>query len=81
MAQLRSPDWWDQIIALRFFERKGSEADIKRMKKLKSSATLVKGKNWKEGDTVGSVAVEAMAGLRERLKHASGTEVTKKSTK
>lgn len=69
-AQLRSPDWWDQVIALRFFERKGTEADVKAMSRLSKSSTPVKGKGWGKTKSVGGVAAEAIAGLRERVKQA-----------
>ena len=67
LNQLRSPDWWDNVIALYFFQRKGTVADIPEMERLKTNSTAVKGKGWEAGQTVGKVAEEAIAGLRERL--------------
>jgi hypothetical protein len=68
-AQLASPDWWDRVIALRYFERKGTAADIPALQALVSDATPVKGpepRSWEAGYTVGKVAETALAGLRER---------------
>jgi hypothetical protein len=72
LAQLQSPDWWDNVIALNYFQRKGTEADVALMEPLTRNATPVKGKRWDKGDTVGKVAERAIAGLRERLKEAAG---------
>jgi hypothetical protein len=73
LAQLHSQDWWDNVIALDYFQRKGTEADIADMTPLTKNATPVKGKGWDKNDTVGKVAERAIAGLRERLKEAAGT--------
>ncbi len=73
LAQLQSQDWWDNVIALNYFQRKGAEADIEAMTPLTKNATPVKGKGWNKNDTVGKVAERAIAGLRERLKEAAGT--------
>jgi hypothetical protein len=72
LAQLQSADWWDNVIALDYFQRKGGEADVAAMEPLTKNATPVKGKRWDKGDTVGKVAERAIAGLRERLKEAAG---------
>ena len=70
--QLSSPDWWDRVIALRYFERKGTEADIPSMRRLRSDRAEVKGEHWQnlEITTVGQVAEAAIQGLRERLSGA-----------
>jgi hypothetical protein len=73
LVQLGSADWWDNVIALDYFQRKGSEDDVAAMQPLTKNATAVKGKRWDKGDTVGKVAERAIAGLRERLKEAAGT--------
>jgi hypothetical protein len=73
LMQLGSADWWDNVIALDYFQRKGNEADVASMQPLTKNATAVKGKRWDKGDTVGKVAERAIAGLRERLKEAAGT--------
>jgi hypothetical protein len=72
LAQLQSANWWDDVIALHYFQRKGSEADVAAMDPLTKNMTPVKGKRWEKGDTVGKVAERAIAGLRERLKEAAG---------
>jgi hypothetical protein len=72
LAQLQSANWWDEVIALHYFQRKGSEADVAAMDPLTKNTTPVKGKRWEKGDTVGKVAERAIAGLRERLKEAAG---------
>lgn len=73
-AQLGSPDWWDRVIALYFFERKGVEADAALITRLLGDTAAVEGKNWGPGMTVGKVAKQALDGLRERLGHtADGT--------
>lgn len=72
LAQLQSANWWDDVIALHYFQRKGTEADVASMEPLTKSTTPVKGKRWEKGDTVGKVAERAIAGLRERLKEAAG---------
>lgn len=69
-AQLNSPDWWDRVIGLRYFERKGTLADIPAMQALVADTTAVKGpepRSWEAGYTVGKVAETAIAGLRERV--------------
>lgn len=67
--QLASSDWWDRVIALRYFERKGTEADVPAMQRLASDRAQVKGEHWEniEITTVGQVAEAAIQGLRERL--------------
>jgi hypothetical protein len=69
-AQLSSPDWWDRVIALHFFARRGTQADIPAVSRLLGDSTPVKGKHWAPGVTVGKVAKEALDGLRERLGQA-----------
>ena len=66
-GQLSSPDWWDRVIALHFFQRKGTQADIARMQALLSDSSGTEGTGWQKGDTVGKVAKLAIDGLRERL--------------
>lgn len=70
-AQLRSPNWWHQVIGLKYFERKGSGADTAKMQRLSGSKTATAGKKWGEAKTVGKVAEQAIAGLRDRLKQTA----------
>lgn len=74
-AQLGSPNWWQRVIALKFFERKGTAADVARLSKLSGDNAEPKGKGWPKGQTVGKVAQAAAAALQERLKQ-SGTGAT-----
>jgi hypothetical protein len=75
-ALMDSPNWWLNVIALDYFQRKGTEADISALEVLKHNTTAVKGKRWEKSDTVGKVAERAIAGLRERLKEAAGASGT-----
>ncbi len=72
-AQLKSPDWWDRVIALHYFQRKGTLADIPSLDPLLGDTASTKGKSWQAGDTVGKVAKRTIDGLRERLAHAKGS--------
>jgi hypothetical protein len=71
--QLSSPEWYKRIIALRFFERKGVQADMADMQRLTSDTATVTGppRSWPEGTTVGRVATEAVEGMRQRLAQAA----------
>jgi hypothetical protein len=73
LGLLESPRWFDRVIALNFFERKGTAADEAALQKLTESSTPVKGKNWEKSDTVGWVAKRALEGLRGRLKESAAT--------
>ena len=66
-AQLASPDWWDRVIALRYFERKGTQQDVVALSKLLDDGAVPTGKNWPPASTVGKVAKQAVDGLRQRL--------------
>lgn len=68
-SQLRSGDWWKQVIALRYFQRKGEESDVARLSALKRSRTAVAGDAWSRLtlQTVGDVATDAIQRLQERL--------------
>lgn len=67
-AQLSSPFWWNRVIAIMYFERRGTKKDIALLKELTSDNAKVKGKGWKKDETVGKVAKRALASLQERLK-------------
>ena len=70
---LRSANWWDNIIGLDYFGRKGTLQDVAEMTALTHSGAAVKGKHWENDQkTVGKVAEQAIAGLRERVKEAAG---------
>jgi hypothetical protein len=75
-AQLTSPDWWDQAIALYYFERAGTEADIPALQRLTSSTTATVGEHWEEHDTIGKIATDAIEAIRERASSASAAAAT-----
>jgi HEAT repeat protein len=75
---LGSPRWFDQVVALNFFERKGTAADEPAMDRLGSSSTPVKGKSWEKGDTLGTIAKRTVEGLRTRLKESAATATAAK---
>jgi hypothetical protein len=79
-AQLSSPDWWDRVIALQFFLRKGNDADIAAMSRLLPDKAKVQGEKWRDVDSVGQVAKQAIDGLRERLGVAQGPTKTEQGS-
>ncbi len=74
LAQLHSPNWWNNIIGLDYFQRKGTEADVAEMSTLTHSTAAPKGKHWEDNQkSVGKVAEQAISALRERVKGEAGT--------
>jgi hypothetical protein len=69
LERLRSPSWWERVIALRYLARKGTKADVPAMQALSGSKDAVAGKNWKNFDwkTVGDVAKESVKDAESRL--------------
>ena len=67
--QLSAQEWYKRVIALRFIERRGSEADVSKMQRLVRDQAAVVGDGWagREITNVGGVAESAIAALRERL--------------
>jgi len=67
---LDSQQWWNRVVALRYLERRGGEADIPAMKRLMSDEGEVSGEGWSELNppvtTVGQVADAAIRALRTR---------------
>lgn len=67
---INSPQWWNRVIALRYLERRGTEADVPLMKRLTSDQTVVAGEGWSRLDppltTVGAVASSAIESLQTR---------------
>jgi|GEM_PF-771461 len=70
-SQLTSADWWDQAIALYYFERLGIEADVPALQRLTTSNTATVGEHWVEHDTIGKIATDAIEAIRERASSAS----------
>ena len=66
-TQLNSPHWYARVTALRFFERKGSADDVKRVEALSGDQASVKGPRWGKTKTVGDVATEATTSAKQRL--------------
>ena len=66
-AQLSSPNWHARVLALQFFARKGVQADSRLIEPLAADSSPTKGTRWPKDSTVGKVASQAIAGLRERL--------------
>jgi hypothetical protein len=81
-GQLQSPQWFDRVIALRYFERKGDESDVRAMQRLNRDEVAVVGTAWEDLElaTVGQVAEAAVTGLRERLSGAGEGESTEDAT-
>lgn len=71
---LRSDDWGHRVIALRFFERRGSAEHIEALLRSTKDGTPVSGSGWPTGSTVGKVAEDAIANLKARLSQQSGSE-------
>jgi hypothetical protein len=67
---LESQQWWNRVVALRYLERRGGDADVPAMKRLMSDEAAVAGRGWSELNppvkTVGQVAEAAMEALRSR---------------
>jgi len=70
-AQLDSPDWWNRVIALNFFIRRGTKADLASLQGLTNDSAKVKGKGWEKDETVGGVAKKAITAMQERLAEGS----------
>jgi len=70
LALLDSQQWWNRVVALRYLERRGGEADVPAMKRLRSDEGQVSGEGWSELNppvkTVGDVADAATKALRTR---------------
>ena len=67
--QLRSSNWFARIIALRFLQRRGTEADKRAMQRLVRDSAATVGEAWARlhQETVGKVAEDAIHQLEERL--------------
>jgi hypothetical protein len=71
-AQLGSPHWFGRVIGLQVFARKGVQADLSALERLSGDSAPTKGEHWPKDFTVGKVASQAIAGLRERLAQGQG---------
>ena len=70
-AQLGSPDWAHQAIALYYFERAGTEADLPALQAMTTSTLATHGDHWETHGTIGTIATDAIAAIRERAASAS----------
>lgn len=70
LGLLDSQQWWNRVVALRYLERRGGEADVPAMKRLMSDEAQVSGQGWSELNPpvkkVGQVAQAAIEALRTR---------------
>jgi hypothetical protein len=66
-ARLTSTVWFEQAIALYYFERVGTEADLAALSPLTSSTVATAGDHWNEHNTIGAIATGAIAAIRERV--------------
>ena len=70
MTLLDSQQWWNRVVALRYLERRGGEADVPAMTELMSDQGAVSGEGWSELNppvkTVGQVAEAAIKALQTR---------------
>jgi hypothetical protein len=73
-AQLASADWAHQVIALYYFDRAGTEADLPAIQAMTTSTTATRGDHWEEHATLGTIATDAVAAIRERAASASAAD-------
>ncbi|MBX7195163.1 MAG: hypothetical protein K1X94_24120 [Sandaracinaceae bacterium] len=66
-ARLASPVWFEQALALYYFERVGTEADLAAISPLATSTVATVGQHWNEHNTIGAIATGAIAAIRERV--------------
>lgn len=69
--QLNASAWYNRVIAIRFFERKGAASDVERLKLLTGDKASTKGPRWGKTKTVGDVAEEAVTAAKQRLAEPS----------
>jgi hypothetical protein len=66
-TKLASTVWFEQAIALYYFERVGTEADLVAIQALTTSTTATVGENWADHGTLGAIATTAVTTIRERM--------------
>jgi hypothetical protein len=67
---LESSNWYARVTAVHFFERKGTQDDVKKLDAVKADKASVKGPRWGKTKTVGEVADEAAESAKQRLSQA-----------
>jgi hypothetical protein len=71
-TQLESEEWFDRVVALYFWERRATAADLSRITDLEDDGAQTEGEHWDEQNTVGKVAEALARSARERLQRESG---------
>jgi hypothetical protein len=66
-ARLASTVWFEQALAIYYFERVGTEADLAALSPLTTSTVATAGPHWNEHGTIGAIATTAIAAIRERV--------------
>ena len=66
IKQLRSPKWFNRVIALRFLAREGSKEQLAAVERLTNDAAKPRGDYWDPELTVGKIAKGAVAELKSR---------------
>ncbi len=66
-TKLVSSVWHEQAIALYYFERAGTEADLAALQPLTTSTVATAGEHWNEHGTIGALATSAVAAIRDRM--------------
>lgn len=66
-ARLASTLWFEQALALYYFERVGTEADLAALQPLTTSTVATVGEHWNEHGTIGAIATGAISAIRERV--------------
>ncbi len=66
-ARLTSAVWFEQAIALYYFERVGTEADLAAISPLTTSTVATAGEHWNEHNTIGAIATGTVSAIRERV--------------
>lgn len=70
-GQLANADWAHQAIAVYYFERAGTEADLPALQAMTTSTVATHGDHWQTHTTLGAIATDAITAIRERAASAS----------
>lgn len=72
-TRLTSTRWFDQVVAIYFYERTGGSAELALLQPLTASTTPTVGDHWEEHGTIGAIATAAIAAIQERLADDAAT--------
>jgi len=64
-TRLRAGPWFAQVIALKFFERKGTTRDAADIEALVKATTKPVGPGWSKDDTIGAMASQTLKELQK----------------